>query len=68
MYGIHTTLSTGLLSIVQADDSNEKAKHVIIISCDGLRPDAVEFLGPKWAPNFHRLINRGSYSQRPNRF
>ena len=55
-------LALAILSIVQADDSNEKAKHVIIISCDGLRPDAVEFLGPKWAPNFHRLINEGAHT------
>lgn len=39
-----------------------RPEHVILISCDGLRPDAVEFLGEKGAPHFHRLITEGSYT------
>ncbi len=37
-------------------------EHVILISCDGLRPDAVELLGAKGAPHFYRLITEGSYT------
>ncbi|MDG2125722.1 MAG: alkaline phosphatase family protein, partial [Verrucomicrobiales bacterium] len=40
----------------------EKATHVILISCDGLRPDAVEFLGNQGAPNLHRLIDEGAHT------
>lgn len=50
------------LSFAQADNHESKAKYVILISCDGLRPDAVEFLGKKWAPNFYKLINEGAYT------
>ena len=49
------------LSFLNAEET-QKAEYVIMISCDGLRPDAVEFLGPKWAPNFYRLINEGAYT------
>ncbi len=36
--------------------------HVVLISCDGLRPDAVEFLGEKELPNLYRFIKEGSYT------
>lgn len=36
------------------------ASHVIIISCDGMRPDAIAALGPEKAPNLHRLITEGA--------
>ena len=49
------------LSFLNAEET-QKAEYVIMISCDGLRPDAVEFLGPKWAPNFYRLINEGAHT------
>ena len=42
--------------------SPARPEHVILISCDGLRPDAVELLGVKGAPHFHRLITEGSYT------
>src|SRR3989338_7475933 len=35
-------------------------KHVILISIDGLRPDALSALGPRQTPNFHRLILGGA--------
>jgi len=38
------------------------AEYVIVISCDGLRPDAVEKLGEKNAPTFHRLMKEGAYT------
>ena len=48
--------------ILKGAETTQKAEYVIMISCDGLRPDAVEFLGPKWAPNFYRLINEGAHT------
>lgn len=36
------------------------AGHVILISCDGMRPDAITALGSDKAPNLHRLIAEGA--------
>ena len=36
--------------------------HVLLISCDGTRPDAIAKLGPERAPNFARLMREGSYT------
>ncbi|MBD28725.1 MAG: hypothetical protein CMO38_05705 [Verrucomicrobiaceae bacterium] len=55
-------MAFSVLSPLKADNHEPKAKHVILISCDGLRPDAVEFLGKKWAPNFYRLISEGAHT------
>ncbi len=38
------------------------ANHVIVISCDGMRPDAVAKLGEKGLPNLHRLMKEGAYT------
>jgi hypothetical protein len=51
-----------LLCHCAATRSLARPEHVILISCDGLRPDAVEFLGEKGAPNLYRLIKEGSYT------
>jgi predicted AlkP superfamily pyrophosphatase or phosphodiesterase len=37
-----------------------KVEHVIIISFDGLRPDAIRALGLDGAPNFHDVIRNGA--------
>jgi predicted AlkP superfamily pyrophosphatase or phosphodiesterase len=34
--------------------------HVVLVSVDGLNPDAIRQLGPTGAPTFHRLISDGA--------
>jgi predicted AlkP superfamily pyrophosphatase or phosphodiesterase len=36
------------------------AERVLLISVDGLRADALEKLGPREAPTFHRLLSEGA--------
>ncbi len=36
--------------------------YVILISVDGLRPDALTTLGEKDAPNFYRMMKEGAYT------
>ncbi len=40
--------------------STSTVQHVVAISFDGQRPDAVSLLGAAEAPNFHRLIAQGA--------
>jgi hypothetical protein len=34
--------------------------HVVLVSVDGLNPDAIRQLGPAGAPTFHRLMDEGA--------
>ena len=38
----------------------EVNSHAILISCDGLRPDAVEILGEEHLPNLFRMMKEGA--------
>jgi predicted AlkP superfamily pyrophosphatase or phosphodiesterase len=40
------------------------AGHVILISCDGLRPDVVGVLGKERLPSLHRLVREGASTKR----
>ena len=56
------TLMVLLLCVALVDAAEPQAKHVIAISVDGLRPDAITKLGPDKAPAFHALMKRGSFT------
>ncbi|MGI9239207.1 MAG: alkaline phosphatase family protein [Verrucomicrobiales bacterium] len=53
--------SLGLTAIASAQQAADR--YVILISCDGLRPDAVEKLGADLMPNLYRLISEGASTQ-----
>ncbi|MEI7999202.1 MAG: alkaline phosphatase family protein, partial [Candidatus Omnitrophota bacterium] len=49
-----------LPSICYAGQPQAQAKHVILISFDGLRPDAITALGPQKAGAFYKMIKEGA--------
>lgn len=51
-----------VLGIHPSDAFPQDADHIIHISVDGLRPDAVTALGPALCPNFHRLMVEGTFT------
>jgi len=57
-----STVVAAQLIISVATASAQSAAHVIHISIDGLRPDAITALGPTNLPNFYRLRNEGAFT------
>ncbi len=49
-----------MLCTTTAWSADPVAKHVIAISIDGLRPDAITTLGPERAPALHRMMREGT--------
>lgn len=56
-----SSLAFALLTAFAAEDA-AAAEHVILISVDGLRPEAIETLGDEGAPNFARLRREGAWT------
>ena len=50
------------IAIAAATPTAPAADHVIAISIDGLRPAAIETLGPTGTPTFHRLKAEGTWT------
>ena len=58
-------LAAAAVTLLAACGSGTKAAdpglpHVIVVSVDGLRPDAVTQLGAEQAPNLHRFLTEGA--------
>jgi len=50
------------LAVFALSTASSQADQVIFISADGMRPDAVDALGPDGAPTFHRLRREGAWT------
>lgn len=55
-------LAAFLALLPLSSPSTLRAGKVLFISADGMRPDAVDVLGPDGAPAFHRLRKEGSHT------
>lgn len=49
-------------SALSAPHYSAVANHVLLVSVDGLHPEAIDALGPAGAPNFYRLRNEGAWT------
>lgn len=54
-------LAAGAALLLQAVP-DIRAEKVLFVSVDGMRPDAVDALGPEALPSFHRLRREGSHT------
>ncbi|HLF17419.1 MAG TPA: alkaline phosphatase family protein [Candidatus Omnitrophota bacterium] len=59
-YGIIAIFVWALTVLTLIHENRPIHKRVVLIVVDGLRPDALEALGPKGAPNFHYLMQTGA--------
>jgi hypothetical protein len=50
----------GSVTVVPAVAAVPRVEHVVLVSVDGLNPDAIRKLGRTGAPTFHRLLARGA--------
>ena len=50
----------GSVAAVPAVAAVPRVDHVVLVSVDGLNPDAIRQLGGRGAPTFYRLVDRGA--------
>lgn len=55
-------LAAVVMSDSETSGSHPAGTHVILVSVDGLRPDAVTLLGPDELPNLYRLRTEGAFT------
>jgi hypothetical protein len=51
-----------LIACSYCADRAAAVEYVVHVSVDGLRSDVIEFLGPEYLPNFHRMRIAGIYT------
>ncbi len=54
------TVATFACTTICTSNAAPGNNYVILVSCDGMKPDAIAQLGTKRAPNLHRLIAEGA--------
>ena len=61
IFGLLISLIVGSATVAQsAEKIGAPFEHVILISVDGLRGDAISHLSPQDAPNFYEIIKNGA--------